>query len=145
MTKTNDYNTKGFVSHIGFVSKISKEVVEISLLGNVHCEACNAKSACGVSDDDTKIIKTYNKNQSLHVNEKVEIVMENSLGLKAVFYGYVLPFILLFTVLFVSSLYIKEWQAGLFSLFVLVPYYFALYYSEKVFQKTFSITVLKHS
>ena len=139
-TKTN-YNEG--ISHPGVVSKISKDRVEISILGNIHCEACNAKSACGVSETETKIVEVPNNDNSLKINQQVEIVLRNSLGLKAVFYGYVLPFLLLFVVLFVSSIYIKEWQAGLLALFVLIPYYLILYFNEKTLKKTFSISVLK--
>lgn len=140
-SKTN-YN--GDISHPGIVSKISKNRVEIAILGNVHCEACNAKSACGVSDAETKIVKVSNSDNSLVINQQVDIVMQNSLGLKAVFYGYVLPFLLLFVVLFTSSVFLKEWQAGLLALFVLFPYYSILYFNEKTIEKTFRINVLKH-
>jgi len=136
-------NYKEGISHPGVVSKISKDRVEISILGNVHCDACNAKSACGVSATETKIVEVANVDNSLVMNQQVEIVLQNSLGLKAVFYGYILPFLLLFVVLFTSSLFIKEWQAGLLALFVLIPYYFILYFNEKSLKKTFSISVLK--
>lgn len=139
-SKTN-YNEG--ISHPGVVSRISKDSVEIAILGNVHCDACNAKSACGVSETETKIVEVPNTDNSLVLNQQVEIVLQNNLGLKAVFYGYVLPFLLLFVVLFVSSIYMKEWQAGLLSLFVLFPYYLLLYFNENTLKKTFSISVLK--
>ncbi|HIP48956.1 MAG TPA: Fis family transcriptional regulator [Lutibacter sp.] len=144
MDNTNiETNYNEGISHPGIVSKISKDSVEIAILGNVHCDACNAKSACGVSETETKIVEVPNIDNSFEINQQVEIVMQNSLGLKAVFYGYVLPFILLFVVLFVSSIYLKEWQAGLLALFVLLPYYSILYFNEKTLKKTFSISVLK--
>jgi len=131
------------IFHPGIVSKISKDFIEIAILGNVHCEACHAKSSCGVSETETKTVNVPKNDTIFSIHEKVVVVMKNSMGLKAVFYGYVLPFILLFMVLFISSVYLIEWQAGLLALFVLIPYYLILYFNERSLQKTFTISVLK--
>jgi sigma-E factor negative regulatory protein RseC len=131
------------VSHLGIISDISKEIIEIAISESVHCASCHAKSACGLAETTTKIIRVPNKGKSFTLNESVRIVMSNNTGLKAVFFGYVLPFILLFVVLFVSSVFVKEWQAGLLALFVLIPYYLFLYFNEKVIKKVVKINILK--
>ncbi len=139
----NSINFQEGISHLGIVLKISKDSIEVAIEGNVHCEACHAKSACGVSDAENKIVVVKNEDSSIVLHEQVHVLMNTSLGLKAVFYGYVLPFILLFVVLFVASVYIKEWQAGLLALFVLIPYYLILYFNEQTLKKTFSMRILK--
>ncbi len=138
----NAANTN-LIKHVGYVSKISDNYVEISLEGNLNCSACNAKAACGVSDTDKKIVEIYNNTQKVSIDERVTVVMQNSLGLKAVFFGYVFPFILLFSVLIIASLFVKEWLAGLLALAVLVPYYLLLYYNQSSLRKLFTVSILK--
>lgn len=132
------------VSHSGIVSKMVANHLEIALSGNIHCESCQVKSACGVSETETKIVRVLQTDASLSVGQQVRVVLQNSLGLKAVFLAYVLPFLLLFVVLITASLFVKEWQAGLLALFVLIPYYMLLYFNKNTLKKVFSIHVLKH-
>ncbi|NLP58865.1 SoxR reducing system RseC family protein [Lutibacter sp. B1] len=138
-------NNKGMLTHAGVVSKISKNNITVSLLGDIHCEACNAKGACGVSDSDSKEIDIVSSEESFKLNESVEVVLKKELGLKAVFWAYVFPFILLLLTLIIASLFFKEWIAGLLSLFVLVPYYLMLYVLKDSFKKAFKISILKYT
>jgi sigma-E factor negative regulatory protein RseC len=110
----------------------------------MNCEACNAKAACGVSESNSKEIKIVNTNRSFQLNEGVNIIMQNELGLKAVFWAYIFPFILVFTVLIVSSNFLKEWIAGLAALFVLIPYYLMLHFFNDSFERIFKVSILKN-
>jgi sigma-E factor negative regulatory protein RseC len=131
------------VKHEGVVSKISSNSVTVSLKGNLHCEACNAKSACGVSESGTKEIEIQRSGQSLKLHENVEVFLEKGLGLKAVFWAYVFPFILLFAVLLVASALYPEWIAGLLAIGILIPYYLLLYVLKNSFKSTFKVSVSK--
>jgi len=135
--------TKDNIKHEGIVSKISKNAITISLKGNVNCEGCKAQSACGVSDSNDKEIEILNPTQSFQVNEPVDVVLKRELGLKAVFWAYVFPFVLMFLVLVITSVFLKEWLAGLISLAVLIPYYFMLFVLKDTFQKVFQVSILK--
>ena len=140
----DSYKTKkDTIKHEGIVSKVSNNAITISLKGNVNCEGCKAQSACGVSDSNDKEIEIENPTQSFQLNETVDLVLNRELGLKAVFWAYVFPFILMFLVLILTSLFLKEWVAGLVSLFVLVPYYFMLFVLKDTFKKAFQISILK--
>jgi sigma-E factor negative regulatory protein RseC len=140
--KTFDEN---IVKHQGIVSKISSNSITVSLQGNLHCEACNAKSACGVSDSDSKEIEVNAPAQSLKLNENVEVFLKKDLGLKAVFWAYVFPFVLLFSVLLIASSMYPEWIAGLLAIGVLIPYYLLLYVLKNSFKNTFKVSVSKIS
>ena len=131
------------VKHEGVVSKITNDVVTISLKGNINCEACNAKAACGVSESNSKEIEVSNSSQSLKLNENVEVLLKKNLGLKAVFWAYVFPFILMLTVLLITSTLVQEWIAGLLSIAVLIPYYLLLYVLRNTFKKAFKLSILK--
>jgi len=131
------------IKHEGIISKISKNTITISLKGNVNCEGCKAQSACGVSDSNDKEIEVLNEKQSFRLNEMVAVVLKKELGLKAVFWAYIFPFVLMFIVLVITSLFLKEWVAGLVSLAVLIPYYFMLFALKDIFQKAFQVSILK--
>lgn len=134
---------ENLVKHEGVVSKVSKNSITVSLKGNLHCEACNAKSACGVSDSDSKEIEIETPSQTLELNENVEVFLKKDLGLKAVFWAYVFPFILLFAVLLVASTLFDEWIAGLLAIGVLIPYYLLLHVLKSSFKNAFKVSVSK--
>ena len=135
--------TNNLVKHEGIISKISEKTITISLKGNVNCEGCKAQSACGVSDSNDKEIEVVNSAQSFQINDTVDVLLKRELGLKAVFWAYVFPFILMFVVLVAASFFFKEWIAGLMSLFILIPYYFMLFVLKSRFQKAFQVSILK--
>ena len=140
---STDTADETIVKHVGVVSKITNDVVTIALKGNINCEGCKAKAACGVSESNDKEIEVPISNQRLNLNENVEVRLNKNLGLKAVFWAYVFPFIIMLTVLLSASTLFKEWIAGLLSIAVLVPYYFTLYLLKNSFKKSFKLSILK--
>jgi sigma-E factor negative regulatory protein RseC len=134
---------ENFIKHEGIISKVSSNSITVSLKGNLHCEACNAKSACGVSDSDSKEIEILTPAESLKVDESVQVFLKKGLGLKAVFWAYVFPFILLFAVLLIASALYQEWLAGLLAIGVLIPYYLLLYVLKNSFKSAFKVSVSK--
>ena len=134
---------KNFVKHTGIISKISKGIITVSLRGNINCESCNAKAACGVSESNSKEVTIANTDQSYRLNEGVDVIMQKELGLKAVFWAYIFPFILIFAVLIIGSNFLKEWIAGLLSLFVIIPYYILLHFFNNSFERIFKVSIIK--
>jgi sigma-E factor negative regulatory protein RseC len=139
--KSNNWN---YVRHSGVISKMNKSFITVSLNDDLNCEGCKAKGACGVSDANSKEIEVPNTFESFALNEDVNLIMQKELGMKAVFWAYIFPFILMISVLLVASLFLKEWIAGLISLLVLAPYYLSLYVFNTSFQKTFRINIVKN-
>ena len=85
------------------------------------------KMVCGSAESDDKVVEVLNTNPNLQLHDSVNVLMRKDLGLKAVFWAYVFPFILLMTVLVTASFFVTEWLAGVFSILVLPPYYLLLY------------------
>jgi len=129
--------------HSATVSRISGNSVFVSMDQNIHCDSCRAKMACGLSESKTEEVEIINTDSSFKIDENVNVVINKAMGLKAVIWAYVLPFILLISALVISSLFFSEWQAGLIALTILVPYYFILHSLNSVFRKKFKISVLK--
>jgi sigma-E factor negative regulatory protein RseC len=72
----------------------------------------------------------------------VEVVGKTSQGFKALFYGYVFPFMLIMAILIIlTSLQFSEGLSGLISLSVLVPYYFVLYLTRNKIRKSFEFEI----
>ncbi|ALJ05898.1 hypothetical protein APS56_12495 [Pseudalgibacter alginicilyticus] len=136
----SDKNT--FV-HSGIISKIASNSVVVSLEQNVHCASCRAKAACGISESNTKEIEITNPTDSFKINENVNVVLKKTMGLKAVFWAYIFPFILMFCTLLITSTFLEEWVAGLWSIFILIPYYTILYFLKNTFKSAFKMTILK--
>ena len=129
--------------HAGIISKINSDSVIVTLEQNIHCESCHAKGTCGVSESSTKEIEIHNSSDVFKINEQVNVILKKALGLKAVFWAYVFPFILMFLTLIITSNFLKEWLAGLLSLFILIPYYLMLYGLKTRLKSSFKMSILK--
>ena len=140
---SSQLSEKNIFVHSGVISKITGDSVIVALEQNIHCESCRAKSACGISEANTKEIEIINSTDSFKINEHVNVVIKKTLGLKAVFWAYVFPFILMFSTLIIASNFLKEWMAGVLSLFVLLPYYLTLYFLKNTLKSAFKISILK--
>ena len=129
--------------HTGVISKITGDSVIVSLEQNIHCESCRAKANCGISESNTKDIEILNTTDAFNINETVTVVLKKALGLKAVFWAYVFPFILMFATLVITSEFLKEWLAGVVSLIILIPYYLTLYVLKNTLKSAFKISIVK--
>lgn len=134
--------TDAFV-HSGVVTRIDGASVFVALDPNLHCESCRARGACGVSDSGSREVEITAPQGAFRLNEPVEVVLKKDLGNKALFWAYLYPFILMILTLFITSLWLPEWMAGLVSLFVLIPYYLSIALLKKYFKRTFKISILK--
>lgn len=149
MSQQNDLDdeisVKNKVTHEGVVSRISSTGIVVSLKGNISCEGCKAKSACGVSESNDKEIEIFENFQNYQLNDSVQVVLQKELGLKAVFWAYIFPFILMMCILLIATPFVAEWLAGVFSILILVPYYFLLHFFNDSFKKAFKVSILKNN
>jgi sigma-E factor negative regulatory protein RseC len=134
---------KELISHTGRINQITTNRIFVTIVSESACAACHAKGFCGVSDMKEKVIEIKNPGNFEHkIGECVTIVMQRSTGLKAVFYGYILPFIILMvTLLGTLNATNNEGLAGLFALLVLAPYYFALFMMREKLKSKFEFRI----
>lgn len=124
------------VSHEGTVINVADGKVSVKIEVKSACSACHAKSMCSVSELSEKVIEAL-PSESLSVGDSVVVEMEEKFGLKAVFYVFFIPFILMASTLFVSANFVSEAFAALFSLLILAPYYLLLAFLKPYFAKQF--------
>ncbi len=95
-----------------------------------------------MSDSKEKEIEISNFKQDYLPGQEVTVVFQESQGFKALFYGYGLPFVLVFSTLIIAQIITEnEAKAGLLSLFILIPYYITLYFFRHYFKKVFRFEV----
>lgn len=132
------------IEHKGIVKKISDNSIEVSIIALAACASCHAKSACGVSDLDEKIIEIKKHSDNYHIGEQVKVYYKKSLGFRALFLGYVLPAAIVLFILIMGTIFLKnEMLSGLIALASLIPYYILLYFSKNKLNETFSFSIKK--
>ena len=133
----------GTIIHPGIIESINGEKVSVRILSKSACSSCHAKSVCTIADVEEKIIEAENDPGSAwKTGDEVMVRMEESLGRKAVFMGYVLPLVvLLVSIVVFLSLLNHEGLAALLSILMLIPYYLVLYLFRKRLQKEFRFRI----
>lgn len=119
------------IEHFGRVISVEKGSVKVVFEQLSACASCSAKDVCSASEKEEKVVEIA-CDGAFEVGEKVAISAESSLGLKAVILAYVVPFLLVLSVLILLSvLGVWEALAGILSLLAAVPYFFILYLKRK--------------
>lgn len=133
------------ISHMGIVQKTAESSVFVSIVSQSACSACHAKGVCSMAESTEKVIEvaTIQPNSFL-VGEQVEVLMQRSMGLKAVLWGYVLPFVVLLSVLvLVFETTGSEAWAGLGAILSLIPYYLILSLFRANLKNQFGFRIVK--
>jgi sigma-E factor negative regulatory protein RseC len=131
------------ICHQGTVVKCEDDCVLVQIEAVSACAACKAKSMCNLTDVQEKIIEVQHTNPSnFKPGELVTVHMKRSMGNKALWLGYLLPFLIVMVSLFLFSyLTGSELQAGLISLILLMPYYLILYIMRNRLKNTFRFEI----
>ena len=130
-----EVSQKSEISHQGTIESIKDNVFNVRIITMASCVSCSASGTCSAADIAEKIVEVVKPTNTSHkIGDIVTIVLNQSMGLKAVFLGYVAPFlVLLLTLIFMLALGFTEGIAGLTSLAMLAPYFLVLYiYKEKI-------------
>ena len=109
--------------------------MQVLITQNTACGACNAKSACAVAAESAqKIIETVSDDSSLAVGDEGIVYGQQSLGLFAALLAFVIPILLILTILFTLPYFIEnEVVSGTIALATLIPYYITLsFFKDKL-------------
>lgn len=133
------------IAHPGIVDHISGDSIFVKILAKSACSSCHAKGLCGITEVEEKVVEVKKDPKwELSEGQEVEVSMHKSLGGKAVFLGYILPFILLIGVLIlVLTLSGDQGLAGISAILILIPYYWLLYVLRDKLKQAFSFQILE--
>lgn len=116
------------IEHQGTVQSTNHEYVYVKILSQSACASCHAKGLCSISEMKEKVIEVLRTPGSVYKEgDEVTVIMEESLGVTALILGYLIPFVVLMTVLLTSMALTKnELLSGILSTVILIPYYYIL-------------------
>ena len=132
------------IEHKGRIETIDGNKINVSILAMSGCASCHAKGVCSASDMQEKIVEVYDITNQYQVGEEVNVVLKQSLGFRALFLGYVLPFLLVMFFLVVLTIITNnEAISGIGALLALIPYYIILYVLRNKIRNKFTFIINK--
>ena len=132
------------IEHEGTVASICGNTMVVRIVTSSACSSCATKESCISFGNKEKDILVEEFSGDFVSGERVRVVMQQSLGMRALCLGYVIPFLVtLTTLLIVYQITVNELASGLSALFVLVPYYLILKLFNQKITKSFGFTVQK--
>lgn len=118
------------IRHQGVVCSTDEGRVCVRILQSSACGGCKVASRCNASDTKEKRVYVDVDDASAYaVGDSVVVATDASVGLRASFYAYLLPLLLMVVMLVVAVVLTdSEGVAALSAIGVLVPYYMLLYF-----------------
>lgn len=123
------------IEHPGIVDRVEGRQAFVRIQPQSACGSCHSKSYCSMSEVSDKVVEvSLSQQEQLSAGQPVTITLERALGFRALFLGYMLPFLILIISLFgMVSLTGNEGLSALIAIALMAPYYFLLYrYREKI-------------
>jgi len=131
------------VSHLGVVTKVTAEDIEIEILSSGSCGSCNIKSACGMSEMKEKhVVVPRPEGKDFIVGQPVKVSMTARQGGVAAVYAYLIPALLMiFTILILSLFELADWISAAAGIGAAAVYYFVLFIFRKNIREKFEYEV----
>ncbi len=120
---------KNEIRHSGKILEITPDFTTVQIIVSSACSSCHAKSMCGMSEDEEKVIMVPTDPYAEHeVGDQVQVMTKMSMGLKAVWISYVIPLaVLMILILSLSPVIDNELMLGLVAIAGVAVYYFVVW------------------
>ena len=129
------------IDHDGIVQRTEDNKVIVVISASSACSGCHAEGSCSLSGKEEKIIEVRGK-YNVKPGERVTILMKQSMGYAALFLGYLLPLIIVVSLLItLISFKVSELSSGLISIAILIPYYIVIFLFRKTINEKFKFTL----
>ena len=130
---------KDEIIHSGKILEINPDFTTVQILVSSACVSCHAKSMCGMSEEEEKVIMVPTDPYAEHaVGDQVQVMTKMTMGLKAVWISYVIPLaVLMILILSLSSVIDNELLRGLVSIAGVAVYYFVVWLLRDRLQNEF--------
>ena len=121
------------IKHQGIVENINGSHLQVRIIQTSACASCSVKGHCTSADTNAA---------SYQPGDRVWVTGELSMGVMAVLFAFIFPFLILIISLFVfMAIWNDELRSALCSLALLVPYYYILWLNKLRMGKKFSFSV----
>ena len=132
------------ITHEGIVQEVRDNNVIVCFVSQPACSSCSVKKSCSMAEGEVRNLEVPSSGKLYKAGEKVLVVLQQSHGFRAVFLGYILPFlIVLISLVTLLKLTNNEALAGLISISSLVPYYLILWILRGHINESFKFRLLK--
>lgn len=125
------------IEHKGVILSINTSKAIVKIERKSACSGCHAQSACSAADKEDREIEVVLPHSDFSIGEEILVTGNYSMGLKAVLFAFVIPFLLMLISLFVSKGYVTDAFAGVISLVVLSVYYIILSFFKDQLKRRF--------
>ena len=83
---------KGEIRHSGKILEVNPDFTTVQIVVSSACASCHAKSMCGMSEDEEKVIMVpTDPYAGYKPGDEVQVMTKMTMGLKAVWISYVIP------------------------------------------------------
>ena len=122
-------NMNNKIRHAGVIEEVGADRIRVRILQTSACSSCKVAGHCNASEGKEKLIDVYGAaDDGYRLGEHVVVVASPEVGMRAVAWGFGIPFVVLVATLIVMlRLTGNESLSALVSLGALVPYYLVLY------------------
>lgn len=132
------------IEHQGVIISIDNNIAHVKIEQTSACASCYVKTMCGATETSEKIIDAHISDTTLKIGDRVNIIGQKSLGIQAILLAYVLPFLVIISVLFISNIFTtNEIIMGTCALASLIPYFIILRLMKKKLQAKFQFYAIK--
>lgn len=135
------------IQHRGKVERIEGDKVFVRVEKQTACSGCHAKGMCGEKGAERIMEVSTPHASSFTVGESVVVaLLRPSMGWSSVAWGYVLPLVVLLSVLFgFKALGMEDGVSAVASIGAVVVYYVAMYIMRHKFEQRIQFTIIKES
>lgn len=135
--------TKRIASHEGVVTAVKSNSVTVRIEAVSACAACAAHGRCGFAESKEKTLEVPTSDWRQYAEgQTVTVHVDESRGLQAVWLAYVLPAVLMLTVIIALSLAnFPEWTVVLSAFATLGLYLLILYLLRRKVESKFTLTL----
>ncbi|MBR0533460.1 MAG: SoxR reducing system RseC family protein [Bacteroidales bacterium] len=136
------------IEHEGIVREISEDFITVEIVNKSACAACHAKGVCVAGEEEIHYVDVPYSISSLveefNVGDKVNLVLNQSLGVQAVFISYAIPLVILILLLLIlSNTGLSELMVGLLSLAGVAVYYLFVFLFRDRLERIFTFSIEK--
>ena len=126
----------GVITHRGVVTEIFPDAIQVTIRSESACGGCRVRKQCAMGESEDKTLAIPSAQAST----------EQAMGIKAVVWAYVLPFLsVMIALLVLLQAGAGELVSGLTSLGILALYYCVLYLLRHRLEKEITFKVRKTS
>ena len=137
------------IKHVGIVIAVNGDgTVLVRIVQTSACASCKAKAMCASAESKEKEILALfvGERQDVNLGDEVVVMVQQTMGWKAVLLAYILPFVVMMSVVVIGNrLFGKSSEAiiGTSALCAMGVYYIILGFFKDKIQKEFSFTARK--